>query len=176
MPIHSEPHSTPTFREGLWIKVLISIIIIASLGSLSGLLTSSSISDWYVTLEKPVFNPPNWLFGPAWLTLYVLMGVSFARMWQVAVRSRYPLVNRFAKRGLIIFVIHFVFNLAWTPVFFGLHEPGWALVIIFIILAFIIILIRHFFRIDRIAAFLLIPYLAWVSFATLLNASIVYLN
>lgn len=157
-------------------KVVVSIIVIVSLGSLSGILSSSSISDWYETLEKPFFNPPSWIFGPAWMTLYVLMGISFARIWQVAVRSRYPLVNRFAKRGVIVFIIHFIFNLVWTPIFFGLKEPGWALVNIFIILGFIIILIRHFIRIDRIAAFLLIPYLIWVTFATVLNVAIVYLN
>lgn len=104
------------------------------------------------------------------------MGLSFARIWQVVTKNRYPIVRRFARRGLYIFIIHFVFNLAWTPVFFALNAPGWAAVIIFILLAFIAILIRHFFRVDRFAAFLLIPYLIWVMFASILNLSIYVLN
>lgn len=176
MPILSEPHSTSSFREGLWIKILISIIVIAGLGTLSGLLTGTSVSDWYVELNKPSFNPPNWIFGPAWLLLYVLMGISFGRIWQVLSKNRYPIVKQFARRGVVIFIIHFLFNLAWTPIFFGLKSPGGALIIIIILLILIAILIRHFFRLDRVAAFVLIPYFLWVTFATILNAAIVYLN
>ena len=176
MPILSEPHSTSSFRKGLLPKILISVFVIMLLGGLSGWITSSGIDSWYTTLNKPFFQPPNWLFGPAWTTLYILMGISFARIWQVVVKSRYPIIRIFAQRGLVIFGIHFLFNLAWTPIFFGLESPEWALFVILVLLAFIIILIFHFFRIDRIAAFLLIPYAVWVTFATILNASIVYLN
>jgi len=176
MPTHSGPHSTPSFKKGLLLKSIISVIVISTLGFISGYLTSTGISDWYQEIEKPPFNPPNWIFGPAWTLIYILMGLSFARIWQVVAKNRYPIVRRFARRGLWIFVIHFVFNLAWTPVFFALHSPGWAAVIIFILLAFIAILVRHFFRVDRIAAFLLIPYLIWVTFASILNLSIYVLN
>ena len=176
MPILSEPHSTSSFREGLLIKIIISSIIIIAFGSLSGLLTQSSVENWYPSLQKPSFNPPNWLFGPVWLVMYFLMGISFGRIWQVLSKSRYPIVKQFARRGIIVFMIHFLINLSWTPVFFGLKSPSWALVLIITLLILIIILIRHFFRLDRVAAFVLVPYLAWVLFATILNVSIVLLN
>ncbi len=131
---------------------------------------------WYKTLEKPFFQPPSWLFGPAWTTLYILMGISFARIWQVASKSRYPIIRKYALRGLAFFGFQFVFNLAWTPAFFGLENPTLALVIIFLLLGLIAFLIKHFLRLDRIAAFLLIPYFLWVTFATVLNLSIVVLN
>lgn len=176
MPTHSGPHSTPSFKKGLLLKSIVSIAVIAGLGFLSGYFTSTGISDWYQEIEKPSFTPPNWLFGPAWTIIYILIGLSFARIWQVVATNRYPIVRKFAKRGLYIFAIHFIFNLAWTPVFFALHETGWAGVIIVILIGLIAILIRHFFRVDRIAAFLLIPYLLWVMFATVLNLSIYVLN
>jgi benzodiazapine receptor len=176
MPIHSGPHSTPSFRKGLWIKSLISVVVIASLGFLSGYFTATGLSDWYMTIEKPPFTPPNWVFGPAWSVIYLLIGLSFARIWQVYEKNRYPIVKRYAFLGLWIFGLHFLFNLAWTPVFFGLHQLGWGVVIILILLAFIAILIRHFYRLDRIAAFLLVPYLVWVTFATILTISIFVLN
>lgn len=176
MQIHSEPHSTSSFKKGLWWKILISAIVFLGLGTLSGLSTMTEIRNWYETLDKPFFTPPNWLFGPTWTILYILMGGSFGLIWQVAAKGRYPIIVKFAKRGLIIFGIHFLFNLLWTPVFFGFHQVGLALVVIIFILAFIIILIRHFFRLDRVAAFLLIPYLIWVTYATMLNIGILILN
>jgi tryptophan-rich sensory protein len=176
MQIHTEPHNTSYFREGLWWKIALSAIVFLGLGTLSGLSTMSDIQGWYAELEKPFFTPPNWLFGPAWTILYILMGGSFGLIWQVAAKGRYPIIIKFAKRGLVLFAIHFVLNLLWTPVFFGLHNPAWGLVVIVLILSFIIILIRHFFRLDRLASFLLIPYLIWVSYATALNAAILILN
>lgn len=176
MQIHSEPHNTSYFKQGLWWKIAISAIVFLGLGTLSGLSTMSDIQGWYADLNKPPFNPPNWLFGPAWTILYILMGGSFGLIWQVAAKGRYPIIVKFAKRGLILFGIHFLLNMAWTPIFFGLHNPTWGLVVIILILIFIILLIRHFFRLDRLAAFLLIPYLLWVAFATTLNVSILILN
>lgn len=176
MQIHTEPHSKSSFKKGLWWKIAISAIVFLGLGTLSGIATSGSIQDWYSTLIKPPFNPPSWLFGPTWAVLYILMGGSFGIIWQVAANGRYPIIIRFAKRGLVIFGIHFLLNLAWTPVFFGLQSPGVAMIIIILMLAMIIILIRHFFRLDRVAAFLLVPYLLWVIFATVLNIGIVVLN
>lgn len=176
MQIHTEPHNRSSFKKGLWWKIVVSAIFFLVLGTLSGISTMTSIQDWYSTLNKPSFNPPNWLFGPAWTILYILMGGSFGIIWQIAAVGRYPIINKFARRGLIIFGIHFLFNLAWTPIFFGLQRPDLALIVIIIMLALIIILIRHFFRLDRVAAFLLIPYLLWVVFATILNISIIALN
>ena len=176
MRILSEPHSTSSFREGLLIKVVISSIIIIGLGTLSGLLSAGGEGQWYASLNKPAFTPPNWLFGPAWLVLYILMGISFARIWQVKTKSRYPIIRKYAYNGILIFSVHFLLNLIWTPLFFGLQQPLLALINIIILLGMILFLIRYFKRIDRIAAFVLIPYVLWVSFATLLNLSIVILN
>lgn len=176
MQIHSGPHNTSSFKTGLWWKILISSLTLLGLGSLSGLLSMSDYQEWYNSLNKPFFTPPGWLFGPAWTVLYILMGGSLGMIWQIVAIGRYPIIIKFAKRGIVIFLIHFLFNLAWTPIFFGLQMPVLALVIIFIILALVIILIRHFYRLDRLSAFLLIPYLLWISFATALNLAIVVLN
>jgi tryptophan-rich sensory protein len=104
------------------------------------------------------------------------MGGSAALIWQVISKARYPIITRYAKRGIVFFMIHFLFNLAWTPVFFGLHQTVFAFVILLIILVSLIFLIRHFFRLDRLSAFLLIPYLLWVTFASALNLAIILLN
>ena len=176
MAILSEPHSTSSFKKGLILKIIVSVLVIMVLGGLSGYLSQSGTGTWYKTLEKPPFQPPSWLFGPAWTTLYILMGISFARIWQVASKSRYPIIRKYALRCLAFFGFQFVFNLAWTPAFFGLENPTLALVIIFLLLVLIAFLIKHFLRLDRIAAFLLIPYFLWVTFATVLNLSIVVLN
>jgi benzodiazapine receptor len=176
MPIHSEPHSTSSFRKGLFPKVLISFLLIASLGGFSGYLTMTGEGSWYQEINKPVFTPPNWVFGPAWMLLYLLLGISFGRIWHISVRSRYPIVKRYAILGLKIFGLHFLLQLAWTPVFFGLEAPGWGLVIIISLLGLIIYLIKHFFRLDRFAGFALIPYFAWVTFATILNIAIFFMN
>lgn len=177
MRLMTEPHSTAYFRNGLWWKLLISIVTIMLLGGTSGYLTQTGAGSWYTDeIEKPIFNPPNWIFGPAWSILYILMGLSFGRIWQVAVRSRYPIISDYAKRGMFLFGVHFILNLAWTPVFFGLKSPLGALVIILLMLFMIGWLIKHFMRLDRVAAFALFPYFAWVSFATVLNASILILN
>lgn len=176
MQIHTEPHNTSYFKTGLWWKIVLSVIVFLGLGTLSGFSTMSAIDGWYADLTKPSFTPPNWIFGPAWTILYILMGGSFGIIWQVAAKGRYPIMVKFAKRGLVLFGVHFLLNLAWTPLFFGLHRPDWALLVIVLLIIMIAFLIRHFFRLDRLAAFLLVPYLLWGLFATVLNISILVLN
>lgn len=176
MQIHSEPHNTSYFKKELWWKIVISVIACLGLGTLSGVSTISEVQGWYAQLDKPVFTPPNWLFGPVWSVLYILIGGSFGLIWQVAARGRYPIITKFAKQGLLLFALHFALNLAWTPVFFGLNNPAWGLVIILALLTMIILLMKHFFRLDRLSAFLMIPYLIWVAYATALNIGIVVLN
>jgi translocator protein len=176
MRLMTEPHSTEFFKKGLWWKILVSVLVIMVLGGGSGYLTQTGAGSWYTEIDKPVFTPPNWLFGPAWTALYILMGVSFARIWQVAVRSRYPIISTYAKQGMGLFIVHFVLNVCWTPVFFGLESPLGGLVIILTMLFMIGWIIKHFVRLDRIAGFILVPYFLWVSFATLLNLSILILN
>lgn len=154
----------------LSIKLTISILACLILGGLSGISTTSAITGWYSTLIKPSFNPPNWIFGPAWTLLYILMGISFALIWNKGIEKKE------IKNALGIFVFQFVLNLVWSFLFFGMQNPAIAFLDIIVLWLAIIITIKKFFPINRTAAYLLIPYLLWVSFASLLNVSIWYLN
>lgn len=121
---------------------------------------------WYQSLAKPPFNPPNWLFGPAWTILYVLIGIAGARTWLAG-----P-----ATSGMKLWFGQMALNYLWSPFFFGLQRPPIALVIIAALLIAILAFIANRWNRDRTAALLFLPYAAWVAFATLLNASIAYLN
>lgn len=121
---------------------------------------------WYQSLAKPPFNPPNWLFGPAWTTLYVLIGIAGARTWLQGARTE----------GMKLWFLQMALNFLWSPFFFGLEKPLIALVIILGMLIVILAFIANRWRRDRIAALLFVPYAAWVAFAMVLNASIAYLN
>jgi tryptophan-rich sensory protein len=139
-------------------------------GFVGSFFTSPVISTWYATLAKPSFNPPGWIFGPVWITLYLLMGVSVYLIWQELDK------NKKAKTALWLFWVHLLFNSVWSILFFGLQSPAWAFVDIIILLVMILTLVVLFFRINRWAAWLLVPYLLWVSFATVLNYFIWMLN
>ena len=150
-----------------------------SLAALTGwlLLTYSASSTavfiadngWYAGLDKPAWNPPGWLFGPVWTLLYAMMAVAAWRVWQYGGWDR-------QKASLILFVVQWALNALWTPLFFGLHRPGWALVEILVLLVAILATLRAFWHVDRLAGLLLLPYAAWVSFATVLNWTIWQLN
>lgn len=122
--------------------------------------------EWYADLSKPPFNPPNWLFAPAWTILYVLIGIAGARTWSRAPKSA-AMAAWWVQLGL---------NFLWSPVFFTLHVIGAAFLVILALLAAIILFIVLAWRIDRVAAMLFLPYLAWVAFASLLNGAILWLN
>lgn len=154
--------------KSLIVKIIICTSLCVLLGIASGFSTVDSISNWYQYLVKPSWNPPNWLFGPVWTTLYLLMGISVAMIWH----SDNP-AKKFAVR---LFIIQFILNLAWSFIFFNMHLPGWAFAEILVMLLFIILTIISFYTINKTAACLLIPYLLWVSFATVLNGTIWYLN
>lgn len=121
---------------------------------------------WYQSLAKPPFNPPNWVFGPAWTILYILIGIAGARTWLAA-----PV-----KGGMQLWCVQMLLNYLWSPLFFGIQKPGIALVVIVALLVAILAFIVNRWNRDRTAALLFLPYAAWVGFATLLNASIAYLN
>ena len=139
-------------------------------GVLGGLATAPAIPTWYATLAKPAWTPPGWLFGPVWTALYVLMGIAAARVW---IHHRQASAGR---RSLALFGAQLALNAEWPVLFFGLKAPGAALVAIVILWATILALIVWWWRLERISALLLIPSLAWVSFATALNAAIWRLN
>ena len=143
---------------------IISLALPQIAGLIGSFFTISAIPTWYAVLEKPGFSPPNWIFGPVWILLYILMGVSVYLIWQKD------------KSATWLFWIHLFFNAIWSIIFFGLQNPGLALVNIIIIWLLIIVLIIKFWKINKWASYLLFPYLFWVSFASLLNYYIWYLN
>ncbi len=154
-------------------KIIIAVFVCLVLGGLSGIATVSEIKNWYLQLNKPSFNPPNWLFGPAWSTLYTFMGIAFALIWDRLERANTKLLSSNAIR---FFLIQFVLNLLWSSIFFSLHLIAFALIEMLVLWGFILLTILHFYKINKFAGIILVPYILWVSFATILTASILYLN
>lgn len=152
------------------IRIAISVAICLLIGFLSGFATQSSVGDWYVTLNKPSFNPPNWIFAPVWTILYIMMGMAAGIVW---IRGFYHI---WVKTALYHFGFQLMFNALWSIVFFGFKEPFWALLVILTLLVLIILTIKWFRVVSKTAAYLLIPYLLWVCFAALLNFKIWQLN
>ncbi len=151
-------------------KLIITIVISELAGIIGSVFTTPSIAGWYATLVKPALNPPAWVFGPVWTTLFALMGISAFLIWKKG------LDRRDVKIALSIFIGQLVLNTLWSIIFFGLHSPGGALIeIVFLWLA-ILWTIIVFYKISRPAAYLLVPYILWVSFASYLNYAIWTLN
>lgn len=150
-------------------KLGISLLLCFVVAFLGSLVTTPSIDTWYVTLQKPSFNPPNWVFGPVWTVLYFLMSVSLFLIWSKKTKNK-------DKKPLQFFLLQLGLNLLWSIVFFGLHSPIGAFITIVLLWAAIFYTIILFYKVSKNAAYLLIPYLLWVSFATLLNLAIVILN
>ncbi|XLS28731.1 TspO/MBR family protein [Flavobacteriaceae bacterium M23B6Z8] len=151
-------------------RIAISVAVCLLIGFLSSFATQSSVSDWYVTLNKPSFNPPNWLFAPVWTVLYIMMGVAAGIVW---IRGFYHI---WVKTALYHFGFQLLFNGLWSIVFFGFKQPFWALIVILALLVLIVLTIKWFKVVSKTAAYLMIPYLLWVCFATLLNFKIWQLN
>lgn len=144
------------------------LLLVALVSAAGGWATSSSVGTWYAALAKPSFNPPGWVFGPVWTVLYAMIAVAGWRLW----RRGGPA----SRRALTAWYVQLVLNLAWSFLFFGGRMIGWALAEIVLLAAAIAAAIALAWRVDRMAAWLLVPYLAWVSFATLLNAALWRLN
>jgi translocator protein len=149
-------------------KFAASIGVCQFAGIIGSIFTASTVSSWYPTLIKPNFSPPSWLFAPVWVLLYFIMGMSLYLIWQNKAKDN--------KKSLIIFGIQLILNAFWSFLFFGLKSPLYGLIDILLLLAAIILTIAFSFKISSYAAILLIPYLAWVCFATILNYSIMSLN
>ena len=128
--------------------------------------TALSVTGWYQTLIKPPLNPPDWVFAPVWTTLYILMAIAAWRVW----------LRNAPRRALVLYAVQLLLNLGWSVLFFGMQRPLWALVEIVLLLAAILATLAAFRTADRWAGRLLVPYAAWVAFATYLNAGIVVLN
>ena len=151
-------------------KLIVSIVACQCAGLIGSVFTMKAIPTWYATLEKPVFTPPNWLFAPAWGTLYLLMGIAAFIIW------RRGLENIQVKRALLIFLVQLILNALWSVVFFGFESPLYGFIVIAGLWIAILFTTLEFSRISTAAMVLLLPYILWVSFASALNASIWILN
>jgi len=149
-------------------KLIISLLIPQLAGGLGSVFTASSVSSWYRTLEKPAFNPPSWVFGPVWTALFLLMGYALYLVWTAESENN--------KKAYWIFGIQLTLNVLWSVLFFGMRSPGAALVEIVLLWLMIAANIYFFSKISRAAAWLLAPYIFWVTFAIYLNFSIWRLN
>jgi tryptophan-rich sensory protein len=152
------------------LKLVASIILCQMAGLIGLIFTTPAIPTWYESLKKPFFNPPNWIFGPVWVSLYLPMGISLFVIWQR--RKNNPQ----ARKGLVLFFAQLILNAFWSVAFFGLKSPLLGLIIIILLWFAIFFTIQHFIKISKIAALLLLPYILWVSFAVVLNLSLWILN
>lgn len=151
-------------------KLILSVVATVGIGSLGGLFTVSEIQHWYAGLTKPSWNPPNWIFGPVWTTLYLLMGIAVYRVWRNTTNG--PLV----KSALALFIVQFVLNFFWSIIFFRYHQLQGAFIELLVMWVAIFLTIIAFSKVDKLAAWLLVPYISWVSFAGMLNYTIWRLN
>lgn len=151
-------------------KFFISIIIPILVGFLGSLVTKSSVNNWYLTLNKPSFNPPNWLFAPVWTGLFLLMGISFYIVWNNKVNFN------FKDEIYLVYFAQLILNLLWSVLFFGLKSPVFAFVDILLLWIFVFVNIKMFYKVSFLAGLMLVPYILWLSFAVLLNFAIMLLN
>jgi len=161
------PHQRPR------LSLLLAVLVVEVVGASGAVFTASGLVSWYGTLQRPEFAPPDWVFGPVWTTLFALMGVAVWLVWR---RLDSPRMDRRAGAALVVFCIHFAVNVAWSAAFFGLQSVELGLAVIVVLLALILLTIGAFYRVDRRAALLLLPYLLWVSFAVYLNYQFWVLN
>jgi tryptophan-rich sensory protein len=159
-----------TSRLASLFRLLVAVALPLAAGILGAFLTVDSVRDWYPSLVRPSFAPPSWVFGPVWTTLYVMMGVASWMVWRTGAGT--PEV----RGALVIYGVQLALNFAWSPLFFGLRQPALALVDIVLLLGLVAWTVVRFYRVSKPAGWLLIPYLGWVAFATVLNAGFWWLN
>jgi len=150
-------------------KFIISILIPLALGAIAGRFTAQAVPEWFASLNRPSFSPPNWLFGPVWTVLYILLGISLFLIWkQIPSKER--------NKALWVFSIQMFLNFIWSFVFFYFNQIGLALIVIICLWFSIVLMLIRFYKIKPLAAYLNIPYLLWVTFASILNAGYYTLN
>ncbi len=155
--------------RGDWVGLVLLVAICLGAAGLGSMATTPEIAGWYRGLAKPSWNPPAWLFGPVWTVLYLMMAVAAWMVWR---SGEY----RIAQRPLVWFAVQLASNIAWSWIFFGLHQPGWAFVEILALWLAIVITTIRFFERSKVAGSLMMPYLLWVSFASVLNFTLWRLN
>ena len=154
-----------------YLKIVICVAICLTVGYLSSIVTQSSIQTWYPTIEKPSFNPPNWVFAPVWTLLFIFMGIAAGLIWDKINTDR-----ELVKKGLLFFGVQLALNALWSYLFFGLNNILLASIEIVLLLLIIYETYLIFKKIDKKASYLLIPYMLWVSFASVLTVTIYFLN
>ncbi|MCP1995401.1 TspO/MBR family protein [Flavobacterium sp. HSC-61S13] len=153
------------------IKITLGILVCSGVGYLSSIVTRSSLSTWYPLIAKPSFNPPNYVFPIVWPILYILMGIAAGMVW-----NHFATKENLVKKALILFGIQLALNALWSILFFGMQNPRIAFFELLLLLLFVILTCRQFYKITPLASYLLIPYILWLSFAAILNYSIWTLN
>ncbi len=151
-------------------KFILNVLVCQLMGVIGSTFTRSSVPTWYAKIQKPEFNPPNWVFAPVWFTLYLMMGTSSYLIWIKGIEKKS------VKISLIIFLFQLILNALWTFLFFGLHSPFYAFIDIIALWIVILLVIVNFYKLSKTAGILLIPYILWVSFAGVLNYYIFVLN
>jgi len=151
-----------------WVRLIVTVLICQSAGFIGSLFTTPSIATWYDKLQKPFFSPPNWVFAPVWFTLYALMGISLYLVWNKGIEK--------TKNPLIVFGVQLILNAFWSFLFFGTRSPFYGLAGIIALWIAIMVTILKFYKVDKRAALLLLPYILWVSIATALNYYVFILN
>ncbi len=157
-------------RKFRFFPFLVSLLITLAIGFIASLFTRPEIAGWYSILKKPSFNPPPWLFAPVWTALYIMIATAAYLVWKHRSRKPVYIVTR------TVYIIQLLLNFSWSIVFFGLHQILGALIVIILMWISIVVNINLFNKYNRVAGWLLCPYLLWVSFAAVLNASIYLLN
>ena len=152
------------------LKLIASVIVVFIAGAIGNFFTLSEITTWYAALTKPTWTPPNWLFGPVWTTLYILMGIALYLIWSKG------LEHKDVKIAIGVFAVQLILNTLWSIVFFGMHSLFGGVVTIIILWIAILANIIVFYRISKPAGLLLVPYIVWVSIASYLNYSVYLLN
>jgi len=152
------------------IKLIVAVVLCQLAGIIGSIFTVSAINGWYSTIEKPLFNPPNWIFAPVWTTLFLLMGISLYLIWEKGIQKKE------IKTAVSVFGLQLALNVLWSVLFFGLKNPFFAFIEIILLWVTILATTILFYRISKKAGLLLIPYLLWVTFAAFLNYSIWMLN
>jgi benzodiazapine receptor len=152
------------------LKIIVSILICQAAGYVGSVFTTPAIPGWYEGLNKPSFNPPNSVFAPVWTILYLLMGIALFLVWRIGFGDER------IRKGMALFGIQLALNVGWSIAFFGFKSPLAGMLVIVVLWAVILATMLDFFRISRLAAILLVPYIVWVSYAAVLNASLYILN
>jgi translocator protein len=151
------------------VKLVLSVLLPLGLGAIAGMFTAQAVPEWYASLNRPSFNPPNWIFGPVWTSLYILLGIAFFLIWKQD-------ASRLRNLAILVFMLQLILNFGWSFIFFYFNLIGIALIEIVVLWLSIIVMLILFYQIKPLAAYLNIPYLVWVTFATILNAGYYFLN